>query len=96
MTNTTVWICPVEPSQPFVCEVHGPITGSAIEEIENDLREDPSPFDECPPCVVGVECVLEYDPGETQYGSGYGDVLVIPGYFLLTPTGHIRVIAGHL
>lgn len=37
---------------------------------------------------VWIECI-GYDPGETQYGTGYGDVLTIPGYFMWQLLRHI-------
>lgn len=31
--------------------------------------------------IIGVECSIHYSPKEVQYGSGYGDVLTLEGYW---------------
>jgi len=85
MKTTFVELCIVEPSQPFICGVWGPMVHdmwTAIQEILEEAPEDYIP-DGLPADVVTIMCVVSYDPGETQYGSGYGDILVIPGYYML-------------
>jgi hypothetical protein len=63
-----------------------------VEEVQNDLNTGEifeSDFLEgVKDGYVWIERI-GYDPGETQYGTGYGDVLTIPGYFMWELLRHI-------
>ena len=64
---------------PWISEVYGEATIDVLQEIEKQITEDgeiDSEFN------GDIRYRIDgYDSGETQYGSGYGDILVIPGYY---------------
>jgi len=91
--STRCWVFVVDPAAAFICEVVGPITVDEMAAIERDLQTDPPDWlTNCAEHVGEVECVVRYDPGETQEGTGYGDVLHLWPYSYLEPTGAVRLL----
>jgi len=83
-----VWICFIDPSAPFVYQIYGRFTGETIREIEAEIidnwaDEERSKWQD----MGGVEFDVLWTDPEIQYGSGYGDVFRMEGYYSLTPTG---------
>ncbi|MEK4711092.1 hypothetical protein [Bacillus sp. FSL R10-2780] len=86
MNKTTVIVSTCDIDNPFIYEVHGYMTLEVMEEIQNDLTEQEQLENEI---LEGYK--LNYDlkveatyiEGETQYGSGEGDINRIPSYWNL-------------
>lgn len=85
MKNLQIVVCTIEPAEPFIYWVNGKATIETLTKIEGDLTES---YKELILQANKEDCDLKFEasyvPDETQYGSGYGDVLHIPGYFDLT------------
>jgi len=59
----------------FINAIYGEITPEEVMEIEKNLKVNPLDFE-------GVAIVTwDWVDGETQYGSGHGDIHRIPGYW---------------
>lgn len=54
---------------------------SFFDDLEKQLEEEGEDFWEADHRQLILFKVDGFTPGETQYGTGYGDVLHIPGYF---------------
>ncbi|PFB88912.1 hypothetical protein CN283_11505 [Bacillus thuringiensis] len=84
MNKTIVIVSTSDAMNPFIYEVYGYMTENVMEEIENDLLEQLE-FDIIDGCNLNYDLKVEatYIEGETQYGSGEGDINRIPSYWSL-------------
>ena len=83
---TYVWVCIVEPEAAYAYSIFGQACKEDIKQAEGLAREGAHQFGHgLPVDAIGVLCELVYETGERQPGSGYGDVLEIPGYFHFEP-----------
>ncbi|PEA32959.1 hypothetical protein [Bacillus toyonensis] len=84
MNKSTVIVSTSDAANPFIYEVYGYMTQNIMEEIENDLLEQLL-FDIIEGCNLNYDLKVEatYIEGETQYGSGEGDINRIPSYWSL-------------
>lgn len=67
-------------SSTFIVEVHGKVTLPVLEEIEKQLAADAEERDDHRQTDV-VFRVTRFVGGEKQYGTGYGSIYVLPGYW---------------
>lgn len=79
-------VCCVEPSEPFIYYFFngGHITTEIFTDIENELLlqlEDE--IQKASSAFYDLIITADFVEGEVQYGSGYGDVNVIPNYWIL-------------
>ena len=85
MSHLQIGVCTIEPTEPFIYWANGNATIEILTNIEKNLRES---YEELIQEASRNECDIKFEasyvPPETQYGTGYGDVLTIPGYFDLT------------
>ena len=68
---TYVWVCVIEPTEPFVHLAFGNIGGDAIGEAERVARKNPFCADAgLPADAIAVLCTLEYEGGNSEPGEG--------------------------
>ena len=68
---TYVWVCVIEPTEPFAHLVFGNIGGIAIEDAVRDARENPFCTDAgLPADAITVLCTLEFEAGNGEPGEG--------------------------
>ncbi|MBH0323343.1 hypothetical protein [Bacillus cereus] len=84
MNKTIVTVNTCDAANPFIYEVHGYMTQNVMEEIENDLLEQLE-FEIIDGCNLNYDLKVEatYIEGETQYGSGEGDLYRLTSYWSL-------------
>ena len=72
--------------------VYGYITLVDFEDIQNELN-DPDCDVEIPQdgdtFIIGTMCSVHWSPREIQYGTGYGDVYTLEGYWYFNTVGYI-------
>ncbi|MED1014528.1 hypothetical protein P4T54_24925 [Bacillus mycoides] len=84
MNKTTVIVSTYDVGNPFIYEIHGYMTLGVMTEIDNDLIEQlETEILEGHNLNYDLRVEASYVEGETQYGSGEGDIHRIPSYWNL-------------
>lgn len=93
--DVVVWKeCGDNPDKIIINGVCGEATLNTLKEIEEMFNDPESEFN-IPPApvgyMIGVRCSVYWDSGETQYGTGYGDVITFDGYWYPDIDGYVVV-----
>ena len=94
MKGTFLNICIADRQAPFISAVYGPMYDemwAALNDIisgEDELALNIP--DQVPNNAVALLYVTVWYSSETRYGSGYGDVLKIPGHWDLVPVSPLQ------
>ena len=94
MRPIQVWVCCIEGWAQEITEIIGRFNFEQMCTLQSFLIDEgtiptvPESTDENAP--TERLCLVDWEDGETQYGTGYGDVHVIAGYYDITPTQIVR------
>ena len=80
------------PNGRIINGIYGDITIDDIKNIQAELNERDS-YIEIPQdtdtYIVGTTCSVHWSPREIQYGTGYGDVHTLDGYWYFNIVGYV-------